>query len=68
MRLSKLSCLFAFVFCLTALSGCTSDSGGPAKPAADMSEIDQFLADNPDQNSDDPDGDMAGVTEEEAAE
>lgn len=33
-----------------------------------MSEIDQFLADNPDQNSDDPDGDMAGVTEEEAAE
>jgi hypothetical protein len=53
MRCSQLCILFACALSLPLLAGCGPDSGGPAKPAAEMDEIQQFLADNPDQNVDD---------------
>ena len=57
MRHSQLCILFGFALSLFLLVGCGSDSG-PAKPAADMDEIQQYLADNPDQNVDNADEDM----------
>jgi len=57
MRHSQLCILFGFALSLSLLVGCGSDSG-PAKPAADMDEIQQYLADNPDQNTDVEDEDM----------
>ncbi len=57
MRHSQLCILFGFALSLSLLVGCGSDSG-PAKPAADMDEIQQYLADNPDQNVDNADEDM----------
>lgn len=52
MRHSQLCLLFGFALSLTLLVGCGSDSG-PAKPATELDEIQQFLKDNPDQNVDD---------------
>jgi hypothetical protein len=52
MRRSHLCRLLGFALALTLVVGCGSDSG-PAKPAADMDELQQYLADNPDQNTDD---------------
>ena len=53
MRCSQLCLLFAFALSLTLVAGCGRDSSGPGAPATDMDEIQQFLADNPDQNVDD---------------
>jgi hypothetical protein len=57
MRYSQLCILFGFALSLCLLVGCGPDSG-PAKPAADMDELQQYLADNPDQNVDIEDEDM----------
>jgi len=57
MRYSQLCLLLGFALSLNLLVGCGGDSG-PAKPAADMDEIQQYLADNPDQNVDVEDEDM----------
>lgn len=37
---------------LTFVSGCGGDASGPAAPAADLNEIDRYLQENPDQNTD----------------
>ena len=42
----------ALAACLSCIAGCGSASEGPAKPAADLDEIQQYLADNPDQDVD----------------
>ncbi len=57
MRRSHLCRLFGIALSIGLLAGCGSNSG-PAKPAADMDELQQYLADNPDQNTDVEDEDM----------
>ncbi len=57
MRRSHLALLFGLAFTLVPLVGCGGNSG-PAEPATNMSEMEQWLADNPDQNVDDLDEDM----------
>ena len=48
---------FLCCFCLVLTTGC-SDKPGPAAPASSMSEIEQFLQDNPEENVDDVDAEM----------
>ncbi len=50
MRCLKLCAVFGFALSLS-LAGCGPDTGA-AKPVTNMSEIDQYLAENPDQNVD----------------
>ena len=49
---SHLAILFSVSLSLTLLSGCGGSDAGVAKPAADMDELAQYLAENPDQNVD----------------
>ena len=49
--LSRLALSLAFALSFSLFPGCGSNSG-PAKPAADMDALQQYLAENPDQNVD----------------
>ena len=51
MRLSQRCVLFGLISSFVLSVGCGSNSG-PAKPVADLDEVAQYLADNPDQNVD----------------
>jgi hypothetical protein len=49
MRHSLSWILFTFALCFTFLLGCGANSG-PAKPAASVSEIEQYAAEHPELN------------------
>jgi hypothetical protein len=68
LNLSRLGLSVGFALSLSLLVGCGGSGSGPAKPEADMDELQQYLSDNPDQDVDDPDGDMAEMAEDDAAE
>jgi hypothetical protein len=52
LNLSRLGLSVGFALSLSLLVGCGGSNSGPAKPAADMDELQQYLSDNPDQNVD----------------
>ena len=56
MRHLSLSLLVCFLFAI-AIPGC-GGSSGPAKPVADTDKINEYLANNPDQDVDETDEDM----------
>ena len=51
-RGSRLNSLFGLALSVPLLVGCGGTASGPAQPTADMDELQQYLADNPDQDVD----------------
>lgn len=52
MRHSIPRLLLGFSLSLPILIGCGGSKSGPAAPAVDMDELQQYLAENPEQNVD----------------
>lgn len=52
MRFSDLAVPFGFALSLSLLIGCGGGNSGPAQPAVEMDELQQYLAENPEQNTD----------------
>ena len=56
-----LKCLLSLVLFLSVflvLSGCGGSAGAPAAPPTTMGEIEEFLQENPEMNTDELDEDM----------